>query len=455
METSSRRVILHRNERVLNEYMHLNHVLSNIMKINIGIIIILLIAVSVLYFIVHDSERFSKLTVTQSINSFDTSNIISKYKINMLKTDNEKIDSAINKKVNDYISNIVNKNDTNYTKISNAINFVEVTNEFKTNEVNRLTNSYICKITIISHNEEKNDKLYFNYTKNTNKEITIENVINKDKLSEFKTLLSEKYNLKDPNLSNFGLKKEYIEINNTDMSLTAKVKYDDIEDYITNQVLTSDNVTNYYTIFKDAIDPNKPMIALTFDDGPYNLTTERILRTLTQYHSKATFFVLGTRVDYYQDTIRKIVEQGSQIGNHTKNHLNLVNQSISTVQYEIDYVKQRVKEVANYDVTVMRPPYGNRNDVVKNAANCPLILWCVDTEDWKSRNASSVRQEALSGAFDGAIILMHDIYESTADAVEMIVPDLINRGYQLVTIDELFYYKGKEKVPGEVIYSIK
>ena len=223
----------------------------------------------------------------------------------------------------------------------------------------------------------------------------------------------------------------------------AKVYYDKIEKLVTNKVLTKDNLTNYAELFKRVIDPEKPMIALTFDDGPNAATTERILNTLTKNNARATFFVLGYMIDSYPDTIKKIIEQGSQIGNHTKNHKNLNLENATTITNEINYVKNRVKEIANYDITVLRPPYGNANETVKSVANCPLILWNVDTLDWKSRNANSVYNETLNYVSDGAIILMHDIYSSTADAVERIVPALISKGYQLVTIDELFEYRGK------------
>ena len=432
-----------------------NKVLSTILKINIVIIIALLICVTILYFLVNDKSKFTTLNIEKSINSLNDFDIEKMYKITKIETENEGINTAINGKVLKYITSQFDDTTTDYTKVSNALNYIELSNEYKENSVNKFTNSYVCKINIKKNLEEKYYKLFFNYNLRNNSQVVIDNIINKDKLNDFKDELKEKYNLDSPDLENFLLTKEYIEIYNTDFKNSAKIKYDDIEDYLVNQVLTSDNITNYYTIFKGAIDPTKPMLALTFDDGPYDLTTERILNTLTQYNSKATFFVLGTRVDYYPDTIRKIVAQGSQIGNHTKNHLNLVQQPISTVEYEINYVKTRVKEVAAYDVTVLRPPYGNRNDTVRSIANCPLILWCVDTEDWKSRNAQSVYNEILKYAFDGSIILMHDIYDSTASAVAMAVPELIRRGFQLVTIDELYYYKGKDKVPGEVVYSIK
>ena len=430
-----------------------NMKLMNAFKSLLMVITIVVVALTI--FLVLTINKYSKLEVEKSIYDINFTNIYELYKLDKLSTENEKINNLINSKVENVIYNRLKSEDTNYSKITNAQNFIKVSNKFEVYNVNKNIKSYVCNIQFVKNNKTETVVINSNYNLKNYEEIDIYKVIASGKMSEFKEFLLQEYNMKSPNFNNFSLNEKSITIYDKNDVDNVNIKYDDIEKYIAYGILTDENLTNYFSIFKNVIDPNKPMLALTFDDGPNSATTERILKTLTKYNSKATFFVLGYMIDSYPNTIKKIVEQGSQIGNHTKSHLNLNLQTANTISTEINYVVRRVKEIANYDITVLRPPYGNANETVKSVANCPLILWNVDSLDWQSRNAESVKNEVLNYVSDGAIILMHDIYSSTADAVEMIVPELLNRGYQLVTIDELFKYKGKEKVAGQKVYSIK
>lgn len=192
-----------------------------------------------------------------------------------------------------------------------------------------------------------------------------------------------------------------------------------------------------------AIDPAKPMVAVTFDDGPKASTTGRILDTLQFYNARATFFVLGSLAEKNTDILCKMRDIGCQIGNHTYDHPKLTNLSSQNIASQISRTSQIVANATGVTPALVRPPYGSYNKTVSSAAGAPLILWSIDTLDWKSRNAASVTNEVLSKVRDGDIILMHDIYTSTADAADAIIPALIQRGFQLVTVSELAYYKNK------------
>lgn len=198
------------------------------------------------------------------------------------------------------------------------------------------------------------------------------------------------------------------------------------------------------------VDPNKPMIALTFDDGPSYENTEKILNVLTKNNARATFFVVGTNAEAYPDILKKEIEAGCQIGNHTAEHLNLSELSDKEVTNAVEKVNNIVKKATGVVPTAVRPPYGAYNKKVQKILNkYKFILWSVDTEDWKDLDAKKTSKKVLSEAYDGAIILMHDIHPSTAEAAETFVPKLIEQGYQLVTVDELLYYKGKDIQGGE------
>ena len=206
---------------------------------------------------------------------------------------------------------------------------------------------------------------------------------------------------------------------------------------------------------KRLIDPTKPMVALTFDDGPSKHTT-RILNVLETTGSRATFFVLGSRVDSYKSQIKRIHNLGCEIGNHTYNHTTLTTCTGAEIKSELSSTDNKVKAITGTSPVLMRPPGGSyKNDTVKNNTAYPIILWSIDTRDWESRNANSVVASIKGSVRDGSIILMHDLYESTATATETIVPWLISQGYQLVTVSEMMEAKGIVMQNGVAYYSAK
>lgn len=204
------------------------------------------------------------------------------------------------------------------------------------------------------------------------------------------------------------------------------------------------------------IDPNKPMVALTFDDGPNPTATPRILDTLEKYNAVATFFDLGTCMKKYPDITRREKSIGCEVGSHTYSHKNLNNLSEKEIQDEINAAVSIYENTLGEQLKLVRPPYGNANYKVKATVNYALINWDVDTLDWKSRNVDSILKEIRSyKSLDGRIILMHSIYTSTADAVEVLIPELLNKGYQLVTVSELAKYKGYNLQTGTIYYNFK
>ena len=202
------------------------------------------------------------------------------------------------------------------------------------------------------------------------------------------------------------------------------------------------------------LDPDKKAIALTFDDGP-SKQTRKILATLAEYDGRATFFTVGERLDNYSETLQMIYDSGCQIGMHTYDHANLRKLSKSEILDEINKTNDLIYKYTGEYSHLVRPPYGAVNDTVKATVEQPMINWSIDTRDWESRDANSVYNEIMNNVEDGDIILMHDLYASTAEAVSMAVPDLVAQGYQLCTIDELFKLKGIELTAGKVYLSAK
>ena len=197
-----------------------------------------------------------------------------------------------------------------------------------------------------------------------------------------------------------------------------------------------------------ATDPGKKLVALTFDDGPSEYT-KRILRTLKQYDSVATFFVVGNRVELFEDVLKEELEIGCEIGNHTYEHKVLTELNAEQIWLQIYRTNEAVKKVTGEYPTLMRPPCGYDNGSTNCIIAMPLILWSVDTKDWQTQNCYCSVQTVLENVKDGDIILMHDMYEASAEAVETIVPSLIAEGYQLVTVSELAEYRGMILQEGE------
>lgn len=202
------------------------------------------------------------------------------------------------------------------------------------------------------------------------------------------------------------------------------------------------------------VDPKKPMIALTFDDGPSGYT-EEILDVLEKYDARATFFVVGERVNSYKSTIKRAYNMGCEIGSHTWSHPLLSDCSVSTIKSEIERTDKAVEAITGEKPALLRPPYGGVDSTVSKYAGKPLINWSVDTRDWETQSSSSTYYSIMNDSYDGAIILMHDIYYATKEGAIQAIPKLVSKGYQLVTVSELAAYRGVDMKDGTVYYHFK
>lgn len=198
------------------------------------------------------------------------------------------------------------------------------------------------------------------------------------------------------------------------------------------------------------IDPNKPMVALTFDDGPSLEYTPIILDVLRENNAVATFFVLGIQAEENSQILPLITAGGNEIGNHSYNHESFTVISEERLNFQISRVQEIVKDATGYTPTLLRPPYGFVNEQVLERTTMPIILWSLDTLDWENQNVGIVYRNIFDNVKDGDIILMHDIFSSTAEATRVIIPELIRRGYQLVTVSELAQYRGVPLEPHKI-----
>lgn len=204
------------------------------------------------------------------------------------------------------------------------------------------------------------------------------------------------------------------------------------------------------------IDPYKPMVALTYDDGPFPKVSNRILNCLSKHDSVATFFMLGQNVKRYPKVVQRKAQLGMELGSHTWSHPNLLELKKKDIKAEINKTNNALINACGQSASVFRPPYGNIDDKILKIVDMPAVLWSVDTLDWKSRKAKSVvnvvKKIEKEDGLDGRVILMHSLYPSTAKATEMLVPWLKKKGYQLVTVSELLQYRYHENPKNGKLY---
>ena len=202
------------------------------------------------------------------------------------------------------------------------------------------------------------------------------------------------------------------------------------------------------------IDGDKPMVAITYDDGP-SIYTDSILDTFEEYGQRCTFFVVGDRISWNEEQAIREAELGCEQGNHTYSHNRLTSLDEDGMREVLQETDDELIRISGKPSTCLRPPEGSWNDTLKEVCGCPIILWSVDTRDWESRNKDKICANVIGKVKDGDIILMHDLYEATAEATKVIVPSLLDAGFQLVTVEELGLIKLGGLEDGVVYYSIQ
>ena len=181
----------------------------------------------------------------------------------------------------------------------------------------------------------------------------------------------------------------------------------------------------------------RPMLALTFDDGPGQYTDE-LLDCLEENNAHATFFMLGQNVSQYPDAPKRMLELGCEIGSHSWDHTQLTTIDIDADAKQFSDTDNALIQACGQAATVARAPYGDGNSDIYNTVNKPFFMWSLDTEDWKLLDADGDYNAVMNGDLtDGSIILMHDIHEPSVQAALRLIPDLIAKGYKLVTVSEM------------------
>lgn len=209
------------------------------------------------------------------------------------------------------------------------------------------------------------------------------------------------------------------------------------------------------------------LIALTFDDGPSEKSTNRILDLLESNNATATFFVVGYNIEKNISTIKRAQNLGCEIANHSNDHKNLTKCNAAEINRQVNTPNETLKSLTGVAPALFRAPGGNFKDV-EEEIGMPIIQWSIDTNDWRYKDAANkgrseaqrnadlqkITQKVIDSAESGDIVLMHDIYDFTADLCELIIPGLIEKGFKLVTVSEMYEAYGNSLDNGKVYYSI-
>jgi peptidoglycan/xylan/chitin deacetylase (PgdA/CDA1 family) len=191
-------------------------------------------------------------------------------------------------------------------------------------------------------------------------------------------------------------------------------------------------------------------VALTFDDGP-GPDTERLLDMLAEADAKATFFIVGPQAAQFPASLLREAEDGHEVGNHTQHHLQLTAEPGGTVHRELEGTSRIIEGILGFRPTLFRPPYGATDKKVEREAgkgDMSVIMWSVDTDDWRHKNSDIVARRAIRGLHEGAIILMHDIHPTTVDAVPRILKAAKRKGLTLATVTDVLTGLGEKPKPG-------
>jgi peptidoglycan/xylan/chitin deacetylase (PgdA/CDA1 family) len=253
-----------------------------------------------------------------------------------------------------------------------------------------------------------------------------------------------KDNVKDLDVSNFIMTGEGFRFFADGGKLAPK------EEGVQHFDLSYDDMKNYMQddIGENVIDPTKPMVAITYDDGPDENLTPVLLDTYEKNHAVCTFFELGQNVKYVEGAdklLKRELELGCEVGTHSWDHPNLFALSDDQIKQQAEKSKNAIKEACGKEPTVFRAPYGNGNDHIAKIFGLPGFNWSVDTLDWKTLNKDAIMEEVKRfGNLDGQIILMHSIHKPSIEATKELLPYLKKKGYQFVTVTQLMQYKYSE-----------
>ena len=340
-----------------------------------------------------------------------------------------------------------------------SINVEELIENIKNKNASLLYESTAIKeFTSLVFSENDRIKSYL-IDLNTGEELSFLDVIKEDKLKDFEARELELLNLKYPTFivegltNSSGNKVYYVKDNELTIYyydytfaydykdiISLNINYNEIHDCLNFTHILDENYTNEdgFNYSKD-----KKSVAITFDDGPSSKYNKEFLKVLAENKARATFFMVGSMMNSCQKCVLDTYNSGNEIGSHTYNHINIKNSSIELVNSNIKKTTDLFYSITKDHIKYVRPPYGAYNKTNLQNINYALILWNLDTEDWRYKDVDKIVDTVMNNVKDGSIILMHELYETSLEALKIILPKLYAEGYQVVSVGKLAELKGR------------
>lgn len=250
------------------------------------------------------------------------------------------------------------------------------------------------------------------------------------------------YDIKKNEMTGYYPTKEY-------GIISIKINYNEIKDLLDYEPFYDEDYQNEEFVY----DKDKKTIAFTFDDGPSRIDLE-LVDTLVDAHASGTFYLVGNRINSFPKSVKRILDAGMEVGNHTYDHKSLSGLSDEAIKNEVTKTNDVFLEATGVKLKTLRPSYGAINSRIQRQVGMPIVLWDIDTLDWKNRNAEKIEEIILENAHDGAIVLMHSLYPTTATAVKAVLPELYKMGYQVASVEKLSELKGVSLTSGMTIRNI-
>ena len=430
---------------------------DNLMKI--ATIILAFIAITTSFI-----NIFTKRNIYNYAESKENYNI----KISYTKTKINKLDNKVKKLIKDEKKNFLKEVKNQKNNKDQKYDFIleGVTEKYKD-----IHSVHITIYTFNGGNRYNRKDISYIYNKNQNKFINITDIskdedsfkelslisrhlINKYKEDKKLDLKTKDINAgtepKKENYKNFYINKNGLTIVFTpyeiaswsDGEIKITIPWNKLNNLVKDEYKNSDSKTSKdikivpqkrdISKYKD-----KKLIAFTFDDGPNEKTTKILLDNLDKYDAKVTFFVLGSRVSHNEEVLKRAYQEGNDIASHTYSHRDLQKLKDKVIKNEIDKTNDIIKDTIGVEPIYLRPPYGSINDHIKNLTTMHTICWNVDSLDWKLNNRKKIKNEIVSHAGDGKIVLVHDIYEESVYGALLAMKELKEKGYNFVTITEM------------------
>lgn len=445
----------------MNEYLNFfkkNKIFT--LAIILIILIIILVIINILIFN-HSSFTIDNETIHKNNDNYNM-------QINYPVFSNNEINKKINKIIDEEKDKFLKKID----KKSNEKNELNI-------DYNYTIKNDIYSIQIRSYSYTGlNRDFYFNdlmlyINSKDNTELTINDLIDqelynvlKDKCYQYLKDKEQDLNLYDDNmikdyLADFG--KDILlsfsedelniiippfKVSDDETDFRIPLTYDDTSQFLNNKYFTFPQVEEQQPPIQAPSTPrdesffqDKKLVALTFDDGPNYKVTTFLLDELDNKNAKASFFLVGSRISSQKVLIKRMYNSGHSVGSHSYNHKNLTKLTDEQLMKEINDTNELISQITGEDVKYLRPPYGSYNKDLLNKINMTFILWNVDTLDWQSRDSQKVCDSIINSAKDGAIILLHDLYQTSVDGALCAIDKLQEQGYAFVSIDEMIKLK--------------